>query len=171
MLTDTQRYLFDLHGYLVVPGVLDADHLRRLQSDMLEHGITNPDNNPGKSRFDGFFAWSDAWRDLLDHPKVLPLLVEIVGPKIRMHHAYGMAMSTRGVRGGEGLHHYAGLFNEGIYYATHGSKMHNGLVVVSYALCDVPRGSGGFCCIPGSHKALYPTPKNWFGVSDNPAVL
>ncbi|HAA73842.1 TPA: hypothetical protein DCE37_01825 [Candidatus Latescibacteria bacterium] len=31
--------------------------------------------------------------------------------------------------------------------------MYNGLTVVSWQLCDVGPEAGGFCCIPGSHKA------------------
>jgi len=48
--------------------------------------------------------------------------------------------------------------------------MHNGLVVVSYALADVPVGAGGFCCIPGTHTSLYPEPPSWFGRLDHPLI-
>ncbi|MCE9589592.1 MAG: phytanoyl-CoA dioxygenase family protein [Planctomycetes bacterium] len=164
MMTDEQRYLFDLQGYLVVPGVLKAKQLAQIETDLVANGVVHPDNNPSETRFSNFFAWGQAWRDLIDEPTILPILVEMIGPKIRLHHAYGMAMSAKGHRGGEVLHHEAGLFNEGIYYATHGSKMHNGLMVVSYALRDVPPGAGGFCCVPGSHKSIYRMPQTWFSV-------
>jgi ectoine hydroxylase-related dioxygenase (phytanoyl-CoA dioxygenase family) len=36
--------------------------------------------------------------------------------------------------------------------------MRSGMIVVQYALSDVDEGQGGFCCIPGSHKATYPEP-------------
>src|SRR5258708_30848323 len=37
--------------------------------------------------------------------------------------------------------------------------MRCGMVVLQFQLADVPAGAGGFCCIPGSHKANYPCPK------------
>ena len=39
--------------------------------------------------------------------------------------------------------------------------MYNGLVVVAYNLADVNPGDGGFACVPGSHKANHPYPKEW----------
>src|SRR6188768_38217 len=110
MMTDEQRYLFDLQGYLVVPGVLSAAQVAQYQADMKSHEIKNPDNDPGKSRFVGFLEWGKHWADLIDHPTIMPLLAEMLGPKFRLDHAYGMAMSATGVRGGEGLHHEAGGF-------------------------------------------------------------
>ena len=36
--------------------------------------------------------------------------------------------------------------------------MYNGLVAVQWALVDHNRGEGGFCCVPGSHRANFPRP-------------
>jgi ectoine hydroxylase-related dioxygenase (phytanoyl-CoA dioxygenase family) len=36
--------------------------------------------------------------------------------------------------------------------------MYNGLVGVQWALVDHPPGEGGFCCIPGSHRANFALP-------------
>jgi hypothetical protein len=170
MMTDEQRYLFDLQGYLVIPGVLDAAQVKRMHDDMTTHGIADPENNPGASRFGNFLTWGKHWSDLIDQPTILPILLEMLGPKLRLDHVYGMAMSAKGAKGGEGLHHHAGMFHHGCFYATHADKMHNGLLVVSYAMADVPKGAGGFCCIPGSHKSIYPTPGNVYSV-DHPLVV
>jgi ectoine hydroxylase-related dioxygenase (phytanoyl-CoA dioxygenase family) len=167
-MTDEQRYLFDLQGYLRVVGVLSPDQIQTMLSDLDAHGISNPENDPGKSRFAGYFAWGEVWRHLIDHPIILPLLSEIIGPKLRLDHTYGMAASASAEPSGNSLHHNSGMFDHGCYYVTHGSRAHNGLVVVSYSLTDINQGDGGFCCIPGSHKALYPTPKSYYSLSDNP---
>lgn len=169
MITDEQRFLFDLQGYITLPGVLSPDELKQMHADMDAHDIKNPDNNPSRSRFHNFLSWGPNWRGLIDHPRVMPLLAEFIGAKFRLDHAYGMAMSTKGARGGEGLHHEGGMFQHGCYYVTHGQKIHNGLVVVSFALCDVPAGAGGFCCIPGTHKSIFPPPRGAYGV-DHPLV-
>jgi ectoine hydroxylase-related dioxygenase (phytanoyl-CoA dioxygenase family) len=44
------------------------------------------------------------------------------------------------------------------YYHFRNGRMYNGLVVVAWNLTDTGPGLGGFCCIPGSHKANYPLP-------------
>lgn len=169
-MTDEQRFIFDVQGYLVVENVIAPERVQRMQAVMDERGIREPENDPSKSRFYNFLQWGEDWRALIDEPAILPILAGLLGPRFRLDHAYGMAMRAEGESGGEGLHHQAGMFEHGCYYVTHGTKMHNGLVVVSYALTDIEPGMGGFACIPGSHKALYPVPADWYSVEDNPMV-
>ena len=169
-MTDEQRFLFDLNGYLVLEGVLPSDQVARMLADIAAHDVRNPSNDPFKSRFGGFLDWGAEWRGLIDHARLLPALRELCGEKFRLDHAYGMAMSATGERGGEGLHHEAALFDHGSYYVSHGMRMHNGLIVAGFALTDVPPGAGGFCCIPGTHKALFPLPRQWYGAYDNPHI-
>ncbi len=165
-----EKFLFDLRGFIVIRGVLEPSRVQRMRAEMDVKGIMNAANDPFKSRFSGFLEWGQDWAGLIDHPRILPILRSIIGEKFRLDHAYGMAMSADGQRGGEGLHHNAAMFDHGCFYTTHGARMHNGLVVVSYALCDVPAGAGGFCCVPGTHKTLYPLPPQWYGVLDNPLL-
>lgn len=169
-MTPEQRFIFDVQGYLVIENALPPEQVQRMVAAMEEHGIREPENDPGKSRFSGFLKWGEDWRNLIDHPAVLPVLTELLGPRFRLDHAYGMAMRAAGEGGGEGLHHQAGMFSNGCYYVNHGTTMHNGLVVVSFALTDIGPGMGGFACIPGSHKALYPVPEPWYGVLNNPMI-
>lgn len=170
-MTDEQRFLFDLKGFLVLESVLDTETLTRMRADVDERGPREVANSSFKSRFGGFLDWGPDWRALIDHPRTLPILRELLGERFRMDHAYGMAMSASGERGGEGLHHFAGMFDHGAYYATKGTQMHTGLLVVSFALYDVPPGAGGFCCIPGTHKSIHPMPQKWFGAYDNPHIV
>ena len=172
MLSDEQRYLFDLNGYVVVPGVLDAARVARMSADMASHAVTSPEDGSLEYRFGDFFEWGDDWRELIDHPTIMPLLQEILGERFRLDHAYGMAMRATddGALPAGNLHHVAGMFHHACFYVTHGAKMHNGLIVVSFALSDTPPGAGGFICIPGSHKALYPTPAELMRPEINPLV-
>jgi len=39
-------------------------------------------------------------------------------------------------------------------------KMFSGLTVATFALTDVPEGSGGLAVIPGSHKSNFPVPED-----------
>jgi len=170
MMTPEQRFVFDLQGYLVIPNVLPPERVARMSADMEEHRVGEDANGWSKSRFHSFLSWGEEWRNLIDEPQILPILGELLSPKFRLDHAYGMAMRVEDETEDEGLHHAAGGFFHGCYYVTHGTTMHNGLVVVSYALTDIEPGMGGFACIPGSHKALYPVPAEWFGLENNPLV-
>lgn len=177
-MTDEQRFFLDTQGYLVVPGALDAVQVKRMLADMDKHGVNPPtDENSDNYRFGNFLRWSEDYRSLIDHPKILPILEEMLGKAFRLDHAYGMASRTTAdgrpqpVTGnGSPLHHHAYMMDYGCFYLTEGRQMHNGLVVVSYALTDIAEDAGGFCCIPGSHKAKYPMPQKWYRLEDNPLV-
>src|SRR5262249_61790681 len=41
------------------------------------------------------------------------------------------------------------------WYHVHRGRITSGLTGVEWALTDVPAGSGGFCCLPGSPKANF----------------
>jgi ectoine hydroxylase-related dioxygenase (phytanoyl-CoA dioxygenase family) len=176
--TPEQRFFLDTQGYLVVPGVLDAAQVQRMLADMDTHGVNPPtEENSDNYRFGDFLRWSEDYRSLIDHPKILPLLHEMLGNAFRLDHAYGMASRTTKTgepqpvtNNGRPLHHSSYLFDYGCFYLHQGKQMHNGLIVVSYALTDIAEGAGGFCCMPGSHKANFPMPQQWYGLEGNPLV-
>ena len=92
-MTDEQRFLFDLQGYLVVPEVHDRETVARMLAEMDARGVDPPAENTDSYRFSGFFRWSDDFRNLIDQARILPILAEILGPRFRLDHAYGMATS------------------------------------------------------------------------------
>ena len=73
----------------------------------------------------------------------------------------GVDGSDIGLHGGS-----QGGFNPSSYYHWQNGRMHNGLIVVSFALTDCPLGKGGLAVVPGTHKGNVPWPH---GVSRNPA--
>jgi hypothetical protein len=100
--------------------------------------------------------WCEPFRNLLSHPSVMPILLEILGDGFRLDHVYGIVMTA----GSEGhVLHGGGHGND----ITHGYRFHNGqircgLTVVSWQLTDANEGDGGFAGIPGSHKANFAPP-------------
>ncbi len=151
------RYFFDLYGYLVIEDVLssaEVDHLNRVWDgqELLPAGSTIASQRLD----DRFLSWDPACLALLDHDRVLPVLVELCGPHVRLDHAYGILMQPG--TSGLGLHGGGSPFDPSQYYLVRNGAMRNGLCVVSFALVDTPEGAGGFCCIPGSHKAAFPLP-------------
>lgn len=171
-MTPHEKFFFDVNGYINIEGVLPPEQVKQMVADMEKNGVKDPDNNPSLSRFSGFLGWGEQWRNLIDHPRMLPIITTLLGPKFRLDHAYGMAMRAEGKAAPRGreLHHNSHMYHHGCYYVTHQQIIHNGLIVVSFALTDIAPGAGGFICIPGSHKASFETPSDWYNFDNNPMV-
>ncbi|MEZ4661708.1 MAG: phytanoyl-CoA dioxygenase family protein [Caldilineaceae bacterium] len=86
----------------------------------------------------------------------MPYLKVILGDGFRLDHYYGIYMRA----GTERLNLHGGNtpYDPPEYYHFRNGHMYNGLTVVSWNLSDTGPEHGGFCCIPGSHKANYPCP-------------
>ena len=93
---EMQQYLFDLQGYLVIENVLSEAEVSRF-NDLLDKqelpapGQTQrfgsaPEGTPG------FLQWGKPFCDLLDHPKILPILRFRLGDAFRLDRIYGMCM-------------------------------------------------------------------------------
>ena len=166
-----EKYLFDLRGYVNIEGVLDADDLTELNVLIDAQNYADPaDDNIHSQRLGGFLSWeNDAFRKLLNHPRIMPCLAEIVGPKFRLDHVYGILMKE-GNPGGT-LHGGGTPYDPSQYYVFRNDRMYNGLTVVSWALTDMLPEHGGFCCIPGSHKSNYPCPPQFRPVKDNKTCM
>jgi len=157
-MTDEERYLFDLNGYLVVekaiePGVLEA---------MNAYLDTQPDKDPtgkGKINAGSLLLWGREFRDQIDNPRVLPYLKELLGDTLRLDHDYAIFAE----KGGAPLVLHGGgtPYDPAQYYHCYHGKIFCGLTVASYALVDIGPGEGGFACIPGSHKANFPCPPQY----------
>ena len=51
-----------------------------------------------------------------------------------------------------------GEWSHDLEYTQRNGKMHNALLAASLALTPTAVGDGGFCILPGSHKANFPCP-------------
>ncbi len=160
-LTDHERYFFDLYGYVVRHDALDDQELTALNGAVDALRLPSPAASIDSQRFRGFMDRDQVFRDLLDHDAVLAPIVEMCGSFVRLDHAYGIVMAPG--TGGLGLHGGGTPHDPAQFYDVRGGRMFNGLVVAQWALVDHPRGAGGFCCVPGSHRANFPRP------SDTPA--
>lgn len=155
-MNDVEKYLFDLHGYLVVEDALTAAEVTALNALIDAQNLPEPSLESGKARFGNFLNWGKPFCDLLDHPKLLPYLKVILGDGFRLDHYYGIYL--RKGTGPLNLHGGNTPYDPPEYYHFRNGNMYNGLVVVAWNLADTGPEYGGFCCIPGSHKANYPLP-------------
>jgi hypothetical protein len=158
-LSPLDRYTFDLRGYLLFERVLDEATVAGLRAVIDRQGLPPADETIQGQRFgnDGrMFAWDRSFSDLIDHPLAVAAVVELIGPYVRLDHAYGITMSPG--TSGLGLHGPAEPFDASQYYVHRMGAIRNGLLTLSWSLSDSGPGDGGFGCIPGSHRASEPLP-------------
>ena len=165
-MTDQERYLFDLQGYLVIPNALSADQLAALNT-LLDQRITRemaPDAST--HRFGDLLSWGQPYVDLLDNRHVETHLTEILGEQFRMDHVYLDVIRSGLSPIGATLHGGGTPYNPVTFYDFRNGRMHSGLFVVAYNLADVAPEDGGFACVPGSHKSNYSFPAEWRDLTD-----
>jgi hypothetical protein len=150
-LTDAERYAFDLRGYLVRSGALTPEEVEVLHAAVDGLAVPEPGESIQSQRFSGHLERAEPFRSLIDHPAVFDVVRELCGPYVRLDHTYGIVMAPG--TGGLGLHGGGTPFDPAQYYAVRDGSIHCGLIAVQWALVDHAPGAGGFCCIPGSHKA------------------
>jgi ectoine hydroxylase-related dioxygenase (phytanoyl-CoA dioxygenase family) len=166
MVTDEERYLFDLLGWLVVPDAIDAESLAALNAIMDERvAAIDPEASAFlMGQYGGeVIGWGAPFLELVDNPRITPYLEEFVNPQVRLDHETVMVMrpgatSLMKTLSSATLHAASAPYDSAQYFRFSDGRMWNGLTVVAYYLCDVGPGDGGLACVPGSHKSNYPLP-------------
>ena len=149
-MTEEERFRFDLAGFLVRPAILMPDEVAAIvdQADRIRH---NPESLPPEHRR----VPGGAASLLIDHPKVIEVLHEIIGPDIRLE-ACGLTWRLKGESHGE-LHGGARGQADPIFgYRVQNDRIHAGMVRVVFELTDVKKEDGATCFIVGSHKRNFP---------------
>ena len=148
-MTDEEKFTVDLEGYLVIKDVLNRDEVAEM-NEIIDRG--NREGPPS--------LWGELFKRLIDHPKILPYLIELIGPTVRLDHDYAIFMTegeSRGrLHGGEDGGRPGGNAGDH-WYKYRDGVIRNGLCVMTYFLADAAEGDGGFACIPGSHKSNFST--------------
>jgi ectoine hydroxylase-related dioxygenase (phytanoyl-CoA dioxygenase family) len=172
---DTEKFLFDLQGFLHVPEFLAAEEVKSLNDafdanadKVKEDGNSNTAESKTlagdrkRDLFDGMLAWRQPWcqpfRDLLTHPKSIPYLDELLGRGWRMDHSPFMLQADAGAEGLVLHGSTSRTFFGGSHYVYRNGEMRCGMIVLQFQLTHIKEGDGGLCCVPGSHKANFPCP-------------
>jgi hypothetical protein len=151
-MTDEEKFRFDLQGFLVVEDVLSASECLELSRLADEAWPEQPGDGPLR-RTSFVSRWHPRYLDLIDHPTILPLLIELLGSRLRIDHDYSIFMKTGA--GANALHGGPRIRETDHWYHYQDGIMRNGLTVATWALSDAGPGDGGFACIPGSHKTNF----------------
>lgn len=165
-MTEEERYVFDVMGYIVVENVLSPAEIDELNALLDAYDLwNNKGNDPFVEQWNyskdfiivgPVHRWDEPFQRLIGDERILPYLLGIVGKQIRYDVGHAILMR----RGDESLTLHGGNtpFNPASCYLCHDGAIYNSLVAVSYALADALPGEGGFAAIPGSHKSNFPCP-------------
>ena len=185
-MTEDERYLFDLNGFLIVRGVLAPEEVAACNAAIDNHideavprsdpTLRNAESNgspmygTGPPRLDlgGVLEWggnddeSRVFKSILAHPRLVPLFHGLLGRGYRLDHMPFVLMNDRG---GEGFQLHGGTidcasgeYNPHLAYSCHSNTVRSNLLGCNVMLVDHDAGSGGFCVVPGSHKSNFRMP-------------
>lgn len=167
-LTDEQKYIFDMRGWLMIPGVLSAEEIEPMRDFIYRLGRER-ESLPEQQQT----IFGTPLQSLMDHPVVVGFMNEFLcTPYLASEECYGfrMDMSFPGLRSTadekpfEFLpHNGSGFFRmpgDGHMYHCLPGKAHSGLTRVVWELNEVEEGDGGTLFISGSHKAAFTAPES-----------
>ena len=101
MMTDREKYLFDLQGFIVVHEALTVQQVQHLnealdanqdkrQEDQASATSKTLNGNQLRGLYNGMLTWEQPWcqpfRDLLANPRIIPYLNTILGRGWKMDH-------------------------------------------------------------------------------------
>jgi hypothetical protein len=160
-MNEEERYLFDLQGYLVIENAIEPQALKEMNVWLDAQAERSPafQGQTGNAHLENTLTWGPHFRNLIDNPRVLPCLTEILGDRLRLDHDYAIFLQP----GHKGLELHGPTvypYDPCHFYHCIQGKIFCGLSVATYALTDVPADAGGLVVIPGSHKSNFRTPED-----------
>lgn len=189
VVSEEEKYFFDLRGYLIMRNVLSQDEIDACNAaiDANADKIIAPRGQGNLSRgataLEGKRGRHEMWeliglpsphrepfRDLLVHPIVVSRLNEYSGKGFRLDHGPALIESIEGDEG-HWLHASGEPFNPAVCYHQQNGKIYARGITVAWQLTDVNAGDGGFACVPGSHKTAEPTPDDLREMKDDMGLV
>ena len=160
MPTEMEDYLFDLRGYLVIEGAVDADHLAGLNAVLDTYAGMEEGEWRGwvrchptvKSQLHQIFEMGEPFERLIDHPAWIEHVTRFVGGDDGLFIDESFAdRRPKGVA--TPLHSGAHKRRIRTQFRYHNDQFRCGIVNILLALNDVDPGDGATMVIPGSHKS------------------
>lgn len=174
MMTDRQRYLFDLNGYLVLENAIDPDHVNACNAVLDQIINLDPPLKHGEwyggvqahtfGGVDGInlqqiYEAGEPFERLIDHPAWWELVQHFVGGQATFDAHHGPLFidenfaSLRGPGEAIGIHSGGQASCKRNQFRYHLGEFMCGQVNVLLALTDIGPGDGATMVIPASHKS------------------
>ena len=165
-MTEEQKYLFDLQGYLVLENVVPREVVDACNTvlDRFEH--MDPEDFPsplvlGDERTEKNLYISNIMEGdpifvpLMDLPPALDVIAEVTGAPYRLNHTYAI---YRWGGGYTRMHMHGTPIIPKCQYHCHNGQMVSTLTKVVYPMLDCVAEDGCFAVIPGAHKSNFLRP-------------
>ncbi|MYG00539.1 phytanoyl-CoA dioxygenase family protein [Candidatus Poribacteria bacterium] len=170
-LTSAQRLHFDIYGYVLLENVLTSDEIERMKSALYK--IKDDEDLDGTrvylnwrgehhAHMGNLVEYDPALLEYAAHPKLVPLVEEVVGGKVRLEETEAIINKRSADANLEELHkrHYNPTgFHRGTQHGwgtyMEQNKFHCIFVKTLAYLTDVGPDDGGTCVIPGSHRLTW----------------
>lgn len=189
LLTDGEKWLFDLHGYLLLQKAVPPADVVELLSELnawcdapddppkpLTRGEQPGPSGPSKTHVSNPHYGSAVYQRLNLNPEILRVVSGMMMGSPRLMHSVATRMQRSPEsdplpgfhRDTDGFVFPLGFRNPHNDYQTSGGELYCSHVATWVALRDVPDGTG-FCIIPGSHKSSFEAPAD-IKATHNPPV-
>jgi len=184
MMTEYEKWHFDLMGYVVLKNAIPRDDVQRIVElantwhALPDSQLPKPLKNYGgvytdwtKTRSINHVEYVDpVFQRALLNLEVMRVVLALTGncPQVLLS-----ALQIYPTNAGDGPLHNGfdgGLQNPANQYEARNGKILATFLNVGVALVDHPQGEG-FCCIPGSHKSNFPWPDSITTRSEPPLLI
>ncbi|MBT4140242.1 MAG: hypothetical protein HOE48_20165 [Candidatus Latescibacteria bacterium] len=177
-MTDEQKYVFDLNGYIVLENVVPNKVMEACHKALDRFEDMDPEEFPeplclGKRKtaqelyISNILEGDSAFVPLIDLPEVLDVVETVTGGPYRLNHTYTI---YRWGGGYTGVHMHGTPMIPKCQYRCENGQMMSTLTKAVFPLLDCDAEDGCFAVIPGAHKSSFPRP--WGNHPDeNPALV
>ena len=171
--TEEEKFLFDIQGFLILRGAIDRDLIESLDAAVVENEATEHDeswadglpvvtakhfirdfNIENQVRLNVLPRLDTIFDELIAHPAILPYLKEFMGDPQLVN-----TWSISKYEGREATGWHNGLPTD--EYTVRDGTIYSPMVNVVTMLTPNHAGDGGFCVIPGSHKRNFNIDQRW----------
>ena len=150
-MSEYEKFLFDLKGFLVIPSVLTEEEVGIVR-EHTETYTKNPESLPEHHRA----PMAGPSEFLIDHPRVMGILQEVIEPRrerIRLESVFMSSRSAEDTRNYWKPHAGGTSLEPSLSYRYHNGRIYSSMTRIVWELNEVGEGQGGTCLIPGSHKS------------------
>ncbi|HEY0828884.1 MAG TPA: phytanoyl-CoA dioxygenase family protein [Bacilli bacterium] len=162
-LTEVQKFLFDLKGYIVFPNVFTGDQVSAMK-EQVEQINQEKQNRSAAEQKAGIVQGSTIpggpSEVILSNPIVKGTLHHLIGPDIRLDQVFSV-VREKGQGDTQGPHQGGPMRNPHFHYHFTQGQSYSGLTRMVVELNSVGKDDGGTVFLPGSHKANLPVPASF----------
>lgn len=183
VVTDADRFQFDLQGYLLLRGAITPDDVAQMLSALHELEAQQQDDShwrtpradglvsqptrqetPGQLRLNGLLRLSNAFDRLIDYPTIFPYVAAFMN-RPQLANTWSISKSQGGAIGSW----HRG--NEPDAYCVRHGVIRNRMINTVYFLTDNELDNGCMTAIPGGHKSNFNLPWNKFNGLELPGSI